>query len=167
MIWALHLANVIVLCSFLVRDIVLLRLLSILAGIFFSFYFLSQDPPTTDAVMWNCLFAVVNIVQIFRQWFANRKIPLEPDEVYLKENLFPSLRALEIRELFQNANRETVQEGRALCNAPHELRILLDGNLSLNNNLLGAGDFIGVQSYLNDEGEEQQGTAASNVCCLC
>ena len=35
MTWALHLANILILCSFLVRDILILRLLSIIAGIFF------------------------------------------------------------------------------------------------------------------------------------
>ena len=51
MTWALHLANILVLCSFLVKDILVLRVLSITAGVFFSAFFLSQDPPMYDTVV--------------------------------------------------------------------------------------------------------------------
>ena len=163
----LHLANVLILCSFMVRDILLLRLLSILAGIFFSYYFLTLPEPMWDPVLWNSLFAVVNVVQILRQWFAGRKIPLTTEETYLKENFFPSLRPLEIRDLFKQASRESMKEGNELVFCSQKLRIVLHGTVSVNNTLVEEGGFIGVQAYLNEIDKNVDAIVISNTICLC
>ena len=64
MAWALHGANILILCSFLVRDILALRLLSIGAGILFCTYFFAHD--MMEPIVWNTLFSIVNVVQIGR-----------------------------------------------------------------------------------------------------
>ena len=164
----LHFANILILCSFMVRDILLLRLLSILAGVFFSYYFLTLPEPMYDPVYWNVLFALVNTIQILLHWFAGRKVPLTPDEVYIKENFFPSLRPLEIRDLFKKSSKESFAQGKELAVDAKALRILLDGTVTVNNTRLREGDFIGVKAYLNDdERDDSDAVAISDVTCLC
>ena len=97
MTWALHLANVLILCSFLVRDIFFLRLLSIGAGVFFCMYFLHED--MIEPIIWNVLFSAVNVFQIAMLWFKRRKIPLRGEEQFLKDRFFMSLHPKEIRDL--------------------------------------------------------------------
>ena len=93
MTWALHVANLLILSSFLMRNILVLRLLSITGGVFFATYFLSQNPPMTAPVKWNILFAIVNLTQIVRLLRANRKVPLCVEETFIKDAIFHSLRA--------------------------------------------------------------------------
>ena len=57
----------------------------------------------TAPVKWNILFAIVNLIQIVRLLRGNRKVPLCLEETFLKDTIFHSLRALEIKSVFQLA----------------------------------------------------------------
>ena len=82
--WALHGANILILCSFLVRDLIVLRLLSIAAGILFCLYFYPNG--MWGAIGWNVLFSIVNITQITLHFYRSRKIPLNSIEQFLHEH---------------------------------------------------------------------------------
>ena len=99
--WAIHGANILILCSFLVRDMLLLRVLSIGAGVMFCAYFLHQG--LMEPIYWNTLFCIVNIVQIAKTWYGRRKIPLCKEERFIHENIFPTLQPVEIRDLYKEA----------------------------------------------------------------
>ena len=90
----IHLGNVLVLCSFLVRDILWLRALSILAGLSFLVYFGTSTPPVWEPVGWNLVFLSLNLVQIVRLLRERRPVQFAPDELALYTTCF---RALEIR----------------------------------------------------------------------
>ena len=150
MTWALHVANMLILSSFLMRNILVLRMLSITGGVFFATYFLSQNPPMTAPVKWNILFAIVNMVQIVRLLRANRKVPLCVEETFLKDTIFHSLRALEIKKVFQLAQVETVDETQILKVTRDEFGIVLKGTLQCtsSNIVYQQGDMLGIHGYL-------------------
>ena len=150
MTWALHVANLLILSSFLMRNILVLRFLSITGGVFFATYFLSQSPPMTAPVKWNILFAIVNLTQIVRLLRANRKVPLCLEETFIKDTIFHSLRALEIKSVFQLATVQSVSSTGTLKLANDEFGIVLNGLLrcSISNVTFQQGDMLGIHGYL-------------------
>jgi hypothetical protein len=71
----IHVANVLLLLSFLVRNVLWLRLLNLLAGAAFIAYFASSDPPAIAPLVWNALFLSINVVQGFCLLVERRAAP--------------------------------------------------------------------------------------------
>ena len=147
----LHTANLMLLCSFLVRDIFFLRLISILASVLFSVYFYFQDPPMWSAMAWNIVFVFVNVVQISKLLYRRRKIPLGANELLLQKFLFSALNARDIRALYSVAEHHRLSDGHALHqDAPYQKRLVfvLHGTASAQRGLIVQGDIIGVQGFI-------------------
>lgn len=149
MTWALHVANLLILTSFLMRNILVLRFLSITGGIFFATYFLSQTPPMTAPVKWNILFACVNLIQIVRLIRANRKVPLCIEEVFLQDALFPSLRSLEIKSVFALSEVRTYSKNELIELSTDSFAIVFNGCLASTSldSLFEQGDMLGIHAY--------------------
>lgn len=64
----IYVANSLYLASYLVRDILYLRVLTILAIICLMLYFGSRPDPLMEVVYWNLLFLALNMGQI--AWIA-------------------------------------------------------------------------------------------------
>ena len=62
----IYVANVIYLLSYLVRDILYLRLLTIVAACCLVTYFYNQAEPLMTVVHWNLFFVALNALQLFR-----------------------------------------------------------------------------------------------------
>lgn len=160
--WALHGANILILCSFLVRDILALRLLSIGAGILFCTYFYAHD--MIEPIVWNTLFSIVNIVQITRMWLRRRKIPLSSEERFLYERFFPSLHAFDIRSLCKEAIFHRTEDDETLTLSG--VGIVIDGVLHVENEEIRRGSFIGVRSFLEKKDTIVEGKSTENVSCV-
>ena len=152
MVWFLHLANVLILCSFLVRDILLLRVLSIVAGVAFCIYFYANN--MFEPIAWNILFSIVNIAQIGIMWFQRRKIPLTPIEQQIYDQFFPSLQPREIRALLDIAD---VQDSSAPTFSG--LGLVLKGRIEVNQKVFTQGSFVGIRSFLTKKEKKLQGKA--------
>ena len=59
-------ANILYLISYLVRDILHLRLLTIVAAICLVTYFYNQAEPLMTVVYWNLFFVALNVFQLTR-----------------------------------------------------------------------------------------------------
>jgi hypothetical protein len=92
-----HVANVLLLASFLVRDILWLRLLNVLAGVAFIVYFAAQ--PVWAPVGWNGLFLLINVVQIWRLFLERRPVRLSAEELALHQLTFRALTPREFSRL--------------------------------------------------------------------
>src|SRR5580700_8052424 len=87
----IHLANVLLLLSFLARDILWLRLLNVLAGVAFIVYFAAGAAPAWAPVGWNTLFLTINLAQIWRLVLERRPVRLSADEMALYQLAFRGL----------------------------------------------------------------------------
>ena len=98
---AFHVANALYLVSYAVRDILWLRLITVLGGgtLLLSF-FLSPQPPV-PAILWNALFLVINLVRIDLLIRERRPIPLAADEQHLANLVFRTLRPRELVRLLR------------------------------------------------------------------
>jgi len=62
----IYAANILYLLSYLVRDILHLRLLTIVAACCLVAYFYNQAEPLMTVVGWNLFFVTLNVVQLTR-----------------------------------------------------------------------------------------------------
>lgn len=62
----IHIANMIYLGSYLVRDILWLRILTVVGLTFAVSFFCVRLEPTSAPVFWHVVFVAVNLYQIFR-----------------------------------------------------------------------------------------------------
>jgi len=98
---AFHVANALYLISYAVRDILWLRLITVLGGAMLVLsFFLSPEPPI-PAILWNALFLVINLVRIDLLIRERRPIPLAADEQHLANLVFRTLRPRELVRLLR------------------------------------------------------------------
>ena len=98
---AFHLANALYLISYAVRDILWLRLITLLAGgALIASFFLSPQPPTA-AIVWNVIFLAINLVRIHLLIRERRPVPLDADEQHLANLVFHTLRPRELVRLLR------------------------------------------------------------------
>ena len=62
----IYIANLLYLTSYLVRDILRLRLLTVVAALCLVAYFYCREEPMMTVVYWNLFFVTLNVVQILR-----------------------------------------------------------------------------------------------------
>jgi len=62
----IYVANGLYLASYFVRDILRLRLLTVVAALCLMTYFASRPQPLMEVVYWNLFFIVLNVFQIAR-----------------------------------------------------------------------------------------------------
>lgn len=68
----IYVANCLYLLSYLVRDILQLRLITVTAVVCLALYFASRPEPLMEVVYWNLVFLTLNLAQIARLLWARR-----------------------------------------------------------------------------------------------
>ncbi len=154
----IHVANVLYLCSYLVRDILWLRVLSVVAGLSLMPYYCSCGDHTLWApITWNALFAFVNIVQIAILVSERWPRQLPPAERKLREEVFPELSAGEFLKLLKRGEWRDVAAGDVLVRkgtSVADMMILTQGAMAVRVDdhviaTLEPGQFIGEMSFLS------------------
>ena len=156
MAYFIHVANVLYLASYLVRDILWLRVLTVVAGLVLMPYFLMQHPPLLAPVAWNVLFTGINAVQIARLLYERRPVVLTEDQARLYQLAFRALSDREFLRLARvgtwkraSAEERVVAQGVVL----DELACVLSGRLAVKVDgwvvaRLEPGRFVGEMSWL-------------------
>jgi len=147
-----HIASILTMVAYLLRDILWLRLLTILscfAGITFN-YFVPATPLWT-VIGWNAVFAVINIVQIAIILKERSGIDFTEEEKELYETLFQHFAPFEFMKLMRIARWQVVAvEGQVLDN----VMMIYNGRLGVEKagkqfaELLD-GNFIGEVSFIS------------------
>ena len=150
-------SNLLYLSSYIVRDILWLRILTILAiGLLMPFYGLHQH---WDAVAWEGVFMLINIYQTAVLLHDRRPVRLSDQDKELRDLAFPRLAAHEFRSLMSIAEWKECQAGEALIEQGavfSRLMILHQGRLVVETGgetlaELGPGRFIGEMSFITGE----------------
>ena len=159
MTYLIHVANVLYLLSYLVKDILWLRLLTVIGGLTLLAYFVVQPTPLWTAVAWNTLFFFINVWQIRLLLLERRPVHLRPEEQTLYQLTFRRLTLREFAKVLALGKWEDVaagtrivergeELGRVMVVASGRVRVEVDG-ASLRE--LPAGCFIGEMSFLTDK----------------
>ena len=154
--WWINAANVAFFLSFLVRDILKLRLLSVTGGGFLIVVALLSDPPSWSTLGWNALFGVINGYQIVRLVLERRPVKLGAEEHALHRLCFATLAPRDMRTLLATARFVDVAPGERLIEAgrdPGELFVLVRGELEVRAGeeavtTLDRGQFVGEMAFV-------------------
>ena len=153
----LHLGNALYLFAYLVRDILWLRILTVVAIVSMIPYYFCCDlnPP----IYWNSGFALINIVQIALLVRERRPVFLGEDEQKLYRSLFQTLTPREFIRLMGLADWKTATPGETLLKQHESVselmlifkgrgRVEMDGRFIAE---LGMNQFIGEMGFLTEQ----------------
>lgn len=110
-----HITFTIVALSFMVKDILWLRALSITASCFsFIYNYFGPAEPMWVAISWNAFFVSLNIYHITRILSERNEIILTPKEDIVFRSIFPSLSKADFYKILGNAKWVKKAKGEVL-----------------------------------------------------
>lgn len=164
----IHAANVLYLFAFMVRDILWLRILTVVAASCLIPYFYFQPVPLMTAIYWNLAFAALNMFWIVRLLLERRPVKLSEEEQRLCELVFRTMTPREMIKILKLASWHRAVAGECFVEGGKPLDRLMviysgkacvevDGRTVTE---LQPGQFIGSISYVTEE------TAPANIVSL-
>ena len=155
-----HLAFGLIAFSFLVKDILYLRILSILASLFSVLYnFYIPVEPMWLAINWNIIFILVNIYHIAVIIYEKRPVKMSAKEKELYETMFRGLSPVEFLKITKIAKWKKfksplpiIQQGKPV----KDLILIYNGmvDILVNDNKVAElkdGQFVGEMSFLTEK----------------
>ena len=155
-----HLAFGLIAFSFLVKDILYLRLVSVLASLFSVFYnYTIPIEPMWLAINWNIVFIVVNIYHIAVLIYEKRPVQMSPKYKELYETMFKDMTPVEFLKITKIADWIHFKRGEVITQQKHTVDTL---NLIYNGTVdvavdgvkvaeLKDGQFVGEMSFLTEK----------------
>lgn len=154
-----NLAFILVACSFMVKDMLWLRTLSITASTFSLFYnYNVAGNPLWVPISWNLFFMSLNIYHVVGIIRGKRSIQLSEKERDLYQLSFSSLSLMEFSKLMKIGAWKNIDPGAIIINEDQkmtELMMIYNGRVEVIVagkvvNELKDGHFIGEMSFLSD-----------------
>jgi len=155
----IHAANVLYLLAFMVRDILWLRILTVVAAVCLVPYFYFRPEPLLTPIYWNLAFTALNIFWIVRLLLERRPVKLSEEEERLCELVFQTMRPREMIKILKLATWENAEAGECFVargKPLDRLMVIYSGKACAeidgkNVTELGPGHFIGSISYITEE----------------
>ncbi len=164
----IHVANVLYLFAFMVRDILWLRILTVIAASCLIPYFYFQPVPLMTPIYWNLTFTALNIFWIVRLFLERRPVKLSAEEQRLCELVFRTMTPREMIKILKLATWQDAAAGECFVERDKpldRLMVIYSGKACVevdgrNVTELEPGQFIGSISYVTEE------TAPANIVSL-
>jgi len=170
-----HLAFGLIAFSFLVKDILYLRVLSILASLFSVLYnFYIPVEPMWLAINWNIIFVLVNIYHIAVIIYEKRPVKMSTKEKELHETMFRGLTPVEFLKITKIAQWKKyktplpiITQGKPV----KDLILIYNGTVDVLVNdkkvaELKDGQFVGEMSFLTEKPATATCKVEHNAECL-
>ena len=170
-----HLAFGLIAFSFLVKDILYLRILSILASLFSVLYnFYIPVEPMWLAINWNIIFVLVNIYHISVIIYEKRPVKMSSKEKELHETMFRGLTPVEFLKITKIAQWKKyktplpiITQGKPV----NDLILIYNGTVDVlvNDNKVAElkdGQFVGEMSFLTEKPATATCKVTHNTECL-
>ena len=155
-----HLAFGLIAFSFLVKDILWLRIVSILASLFSVFYnWVIPIEPMWIPIGWNFVFHGLNLYHIAIIIYEKRPIKMAPKDKELYETLFKDLSPVEYLKISKVAQWKKYKSGETIIKQEHlvpDLILIYNGTVDVvvdNKKVaeLKDGQFVGEMSFLTEK----------------
>ena len=155
-----HLAFGLIAFSFIVKDILYLRFVSILASLFSVFYnWVIPVEPMWIPIGWNFVFVALNLYHIAVIVYEKRPVQMSPKHKELYETMFKDLTPVEFLKITKLADWEHFKSGEVIIQERHAVETL---NLIYNGTVnvkvggkkvaeLKDGQFVGEMSFLTEK----------------
>ena len=155
-----HLAFGLIAFSFLVKDILWLRVVSILASLFSVFYnWVIRVEPMWIAIHWNFVFIALNLYHIAVIIYEKRPVHMNPKDKELYETLFKDLSPVEYLKISKVAEWKTYKSGEKIIRQGTpvtDLILIYNGTVDVAVDGKGVaqlkdGQFVGEMSFLTEK----------------
>ena len=154
--------NFVFVAAYLVKDILWLRLLSIIGSLVVLPYYLLQPEPLWTPVFWAFVFVSINLFRAGQIFLDRRPAKLTEDEEALYSQAFSSLSTKQFRKLSAAGKWQDLDAGQQLQtdgDPATMVTAIASGNLevSRSDKLLGSfgpGDLLGIGCLLEDSRNE-------------
>ena len=155
-----HLAFGLIAFSFLVKDILWLRVVSILASLFSVFYnWVIPVEPMWIPIGWNFVFVALNVYHIAVIIYEKRPIKMVPKDKELYETLFKDLSPVEYLKISKVAEWKTYKSGEKIIRQGTpvtDLILIYNGTVDVAVDGKGVaqlkdGQFVGEMSFLTEK----------------
>lgn len=152
-----HLSYFLVAVSFLLRDILLLRIVAICAASAnIAFAYNGAAGPNFIPIFWQSVFICINVTWSFRLIRERAGIRFSEDEKELYDTVFRSFKPLEFMKLMRLAEWRTLPAGELIAHGGVELQhvmLIYNGEAEVraahgHRPLLHDGAFVGEMSFL-------------------
>ena len=155
----IHAANVLYLFAYMVRDILWLRILTVVAAACLMPYFYLQPTPLMLPIYWNVVFTALNLFWIVRLFLERRPVKLNEEEQRLCELVFRTMTPREMIRILKLGSWQTAAADECFINrgAPlDQLMVIYSGKACAEVDgkhvaELQPGQFIGGISYITEE----------------
>ncbi len=159
--------------AFLVKDILILRLIMILAGISMIIHGVLAE--NNIVIFWISLFTVINIFRVIRIIYENRGIKLMKEQEELYKMIFSDMTRKEFQRLWVLGELKTISENTALIKdgeKPNSVIFIISGEVIVSKNReelawLSKGSFLAEMSYLTGKEASANVTSLNNVTYIC
>jgi Popeye protein conserved region len=158
MAYLLHSANVLYLLSYLVKDILWLRLLTVVAGLLLMIWAYLQAQPLWASLAWNALFLTINVYQSWLLVLERRPVTLSERELSLYKLVFRALTPREYKKLLALGRWEDAPSDARLVERERgldRLMVIASGRAAVTVGErrleLGEGRFIGEMSFITGQ----------------
>ena len=171
----IHVANVLLLVAYSVRDILWLRLFAVGASLISIPYFILQPVPLWAPLAWSCIFASINLFQASRLIFERRPVQLTAEEENVRQLVFPDLsprRVLQVLSVGSWIDAEIGEHFFAHGKRIDAVYLIVRGRVQVTRNeaVLGeltAGSLIGSTLLLTGAPSDVDVVATEPVRALC
>jgi CRP-like cAMP-binding protein len=153
-----NLSYVILILSFMMRDILWLRALNVVSVLLEVVYFYLQPTTLWPVIGWNLALVVINVYWITRLTMERRPVHFSPEEQRVYDMALRSLKPRQARKLLEAGQWKELQSGEQVVaqGAPlSTLSLISKGKIKIERNgvavdEIGKGRFIGSVTYLKD-----------------
>ena len=155
-----HLAFGLIAFSYLVKDIMYLRILSIVASLFGMFFnYTVPTEPLWLPIGWNAIFVMVNIYHISVLLYEKRPVQMDDKNTELYNTLFKELTPVEYLKISKAACWKNYEPNDVLIRQQHlvpDLILIYNGTIDVKvdgNKVaeLRDGQFVGEMSFLTEK----------------
>lgn len=155
----IHVANLFYLMAFMVRDILWLRVFTVIASFCLVAYFYFQPEPLMTPIYWNIVFTAMNVYWIVRLLLERRPVRLTRDEQVLCELVFRTMTPREMIRLLKWATWQDAAAGECFVHRDQpldRLMVIFSGRACVevdgrNVTELRPGQFIGSLDYITEQ----------------
>ena len=155
----IHAANVLYLFSYLVRDILWLRMLTVVAASTLIPFFYFRPEPLLAPIYWNLLFTALNLIWIVRLILERRPVHLTGNDLRLYQLVFRCLTPREMLQLLRLGRWEEAAPEQCFIRQGDELErlmVICSGRARVEQDgkaveELGAGQFIGGIPFITEQ----------------
>ena len=155
----IHAANMLFLVSYMVRDILWLRILTVIATLCLIPYYFTRPEPMMVPIYWSLVFAALNVYWIVRLLLERAPMRLNSDEQRLCELVFRTMSPREMITLLKLATWEHAETGECFVERhkpSNRLMVIYSGRAcaevdGLRVTELEPGQFIGSIDYVTQE----------------